>query len=85
MIQTLPLIQLGCYNENYPYYMALSTDSLFVVDNKYDFVECIIQGKDVVANVLAATDEEMFLETLQLLKDCIKSGRNPYEVYQFET
>lgn len=67
----------------YQYYLAVSTDSLVILNDKEEFVEWVVKGDDRDAYVLSAPDEDTFLESLSLLKECIQSGNNPFDVYEF--
>lgn len=71
-------------NDTYPYLLAVSTNSLLIVNEKREFVEWVIKGVDKDAYLLSAPDEDTFLESLSLLKECIQSGQDPFDVYDFE-
>ena len=69
----------------YPYLLAVGSDTLLILDHKQELVEWIIKGTTKEAWVCSSPDEDTFLENLSLLKACILSGRNPFDVYEFLT
>jgi hypothetical protein len=79
---TKPVIQM--VNDIYPFYLAVSSDCLLVVNDKHELVEWVVKGKDTDAYLCSSPDEETFLENLLALKECILSGKDPFEEFDFD-
>lgn len=62
-------------NNYYEYLLAVSTDTLAVINSKLELEKIIIQGNDNDAFVCACTDINHFLDSLTLLEDLIKNKR----------
>jgi len=67
-------------DDNYEYYLALSSDTLVVIDKQLNFVEWIVIGNDNAGIYISANDENEFLDYIILLKKLILSGINPVEL-----
>jgi len=84
MVQTYTKPVTDVFENEYIYRIAVGTDALLVLDNKNEVVKWVIEGTATEAVVLAPPDEDNFLDTLMLLKECIESGLNPFNVFDFE-
>ena len=60
----------------YEYLIAVSTDSLAVLNSKIKLEKIIIQGKDNDAFVYTCTDINHFLDCLAILEEMIIKGTN---------
>jgi hypothetical protein len=67
--------------QDYDYMLAISTDSLVVIDKDLNRLQEIIKGKDLDAIVCGCPDEDSFLDSLLVIKNCIKEGNNPIEFF----
>ena len=61
----------------YEYLIAVSTDSLAVLNSKLELEKIIIQGKDNNAFVCTCTDINHFLDSLAILEEMIINRSNP--------
>lgn len=68
---------LQSMSNSYLYLLAVSTDSLYVISPDRQLVETIIKGVDNKGYVVSAEDEDVFLESISLIKQCILNGQNP--------
>jgi hypothetical protein len=66
-------------DEDYDYMFAISTDSLVVIDKDLNKLQEVIKGRDLDAIVCGCADEDSFLDSLVVIRDCIKAGNNPIE------
>lgn len=64
-------------DEYYALYIAVSNDSLFIMNKRLSCVEAIITGKDYSGLLLAFNDENEFLDAISLFKDMILTDSNP--------
>lgn len=62
-------------NNHYEYLLAVSTDTLAVINSKMELETFIIKGNDNDAFVCACTDINHFLDCIALLEDLIKNKR----------
>ena len=62
-------------NNHYEYLLAVSTDTLAVINSKMELETFIIKGNDNNAFICACTDIDHFLDCLALLEDLIKNKR----------
>ena len=89
--ETLFQTKLSCHTyqeENgYPYHLALSSDTLIVInkdsDDDWCLVEVIKDGMDKNAFIVQAPDEDIFLDAIVLIKDIMRQGLNPLKVIKF--
>lgn len=61
-------------SSEYEYYLAVSSDGLYVIDKQNRLIQTIIEHKDKNAYVIACKDENHFLDTIDLLKEVIMDG-----------
>ena len=61
----------------YEYLLAVSTDTLAVINSNIEIEKVIIQGKDNDAYLLSCDDINCFLDGLEAFEKLIKSGKNP--------
>ena len=61
----------------YEYFIAVSTDTLAVLNSKIELEKVIIQGKDNDAFICACTDINHFLDSLAILEEMIINRINP--------
>lgn len=64
----------------YEYLIAVSTDSLAVINSKIELEKIIIQGKDNNAFVCACTDINHFLDCLAIIEELIINKKNALSV-----
>lgn len=62
-------------NNHYEYLLAVSTDTLAVINSKMELETFIIKGNDNDAFICACTDINHFLDCIALLEDLIKNKR----------
>lgn len=77
MTHTNTLSLKGATEQEYDYYLAVSSDSLMVFSRNIELIEVIINGSDKSALLLGAPDEDCFLEAITVIKSTILSGKNP--------
>ena len=68
------------------YYLALSTDTLCTLSNnslKWEILETICQGTDKDAIICECDDLNEYLDSLNIIQNCIKSNNNPLELEGF--
>ena len=63
-------------NNYYEYLLAVSTDTLAVINSKLELEKIIIQGNDNNAFLCACTDINHFLDCLTMLEDMINKRNN---------
>ena len=63
-------------NTYYEYMLAVSTDTLAVINSKLELEKIIIQGNDNDAFLCACTDINHFLDCLTMLEDMINKRNN---------
>ena len=61
---------------HYEYLLAVSTDSLAVINSKMELEKFIIKGNDNNAFLCACTDINHFLDCLAILEEMILKGIN---------
>ena len=77
-LETLTVLEEGydtLLNNHYEYLLAVSTDTLAVINSKIELETFIIKGNDNDAFICACTDIDHFLDCLALLEDLIKNKR----------
>ena len=77
-LETLTVLEEGydtLLNNHYEYLLAVSTDTLAVINSKLELEKIIIQGNDNDAFVCACDDINHFLDSLTLLEDLINNKR----------
>ena len=85
MLQLTSLADLGVVTETtlenkYEYLIAVSTDTLAVVNSKIELEKVIIQGKDNNAFLCTCTDINHFLDCLAILEELIINKKNTLSV-----
>ena len=60
-------------------YIAISSDSLLIIDKELKLVENIIRGDDNSGLYLSAETVDDFLDAILFFKQIISSGKNPME------
>ena len=69
-------------NVGYNYLLAVSSDSLHVINQeRTKIVETIVNGSSNEAILGAFTTEDDFLDAINLIKDCLLDGLNPLVVF----
>ena len=63
-------------NTYYEYMLAVSTDTLAVINSKLELEKIIIQGNDNDTFICACTDINHFLDCLTMLEDMINKRNN---------
>ena len=71
----LPLEQ----TDSYSLYIAISSDTLLIIDKQLNLVESIIHGDDVDGVYVSCDNQNDFLDAIILLKKIILSGNNPLD------
>ena len=75
-LETLTVLgEVTLLNNHYEYLLAVSTDTLAVINSKMELETFIIKGNDNDAFICACTDIDHFLDCLALLEDLIKNKR----------
>ena len=75
-LETLTVLEeVTLLNNHYEYLLAVSTDTLAVINSKMELETFIIQGNDNDAFICACTDINHFLDSLTLLETLIKNKR----------
>ena len=75
-LETLTVLEeVTLLNNHYEYLLAVSTDTLAVINSKMELETFIIKGNDNDAFICACTDIDHFLDCLTLLEDLIKNKR----------
>ena len=76
IIKCLPANSIE-YNNRYEYYLAVSSDSLYVLNPEQTLlIECIIEGLDNNAYVIQFKCEDDFLDGILAFKQCYASNIN---------
>lgn len=73
--------------QEFDVYIAFSSDTLCILKKKegyYDMVQWIIVGTDMDCNVIASHDQDVFLETITVIKNMINDGINPLKYIIFD-
>ena len=75
-LETLTVLEeVTLLNNHYEYLLAVSTDTLAVINSKMELETFIIKGNDNDAFICTCTDINHFLNCLALLEDLIKNKR----------
>ena len=61
-------------------YIAISSDSILIIDKNLELVEWIIQGIDLDAVYLSVKNEDDFLDAILFFKNAISLGQNPIDL-----
>lgn len=64
---------IGCYE----FRLAVTNDSLVVINSKKETIEKIICRTDHMSVIVSCPNEDTFLDTLEMFKNIIKSGQSP--------
>ena len=83
---TLTRVQTQTQDNTQKYYLALSTDTLCTLSNnssKWEILETICQGNDTHAIICECDDLNEYLDSLNIIQNCIKSNNNPLELKGF--
>lgn len=67
--------------------IVFSSDTLCIVrkvGSEYDLIEMIIHGDCPKGQVISCCDENLFLETITIIKNMINNGLNPLECLIFD-
>lgn len=65
---------LSLKEDSYEFYLAVSTDTLLVLDNKKEFVEVVIYGNDNDGNLLGFNCQDDLLDAIVIFKEYYKRG-----------
>jgi hypothetical protein len=68
--------------DEYPFYLAFSSDTLVVLDEERFLVESILQGVDKDGILCVAENEDKFLEAITVIKEMISMGLNPINYFK---
>jgi hypothetical protein len=63
--------------DTYEFRLGVSEDTLVVLNNKNEPVRRIIWGEDLVLRILVCDDLDLFLDTINLFTNLIKTGKSP--------
>lgn len=76
-----PEIELQPRDADYEYLLAVSTDSIAVIDENYKLTEWIICQDDVISmTVFSAKDLDTFLDAINKICKLINAGINPLPI-----
>lgn len=67
-------------NNHYEYLLAVSTDTLAVINSKMELETFIIKGNDNDAFICACTDINHFLDCLAIIEELIINKKNTLSV-----
>jgi len=70
-----PYVENGSFKD----YIAISSDSLLIIDGDLELVEWIIEGDSTDGVYMTADTLDDFLDAIILLKKIISSGLNPFD------
>ena len=76
ILEDLEEVTEAALENEYEYLIAVSTDSLAVLNSKIELEKFIIQGKDDNAFVCTCTDINHFLDCLAILEELIINKKN---------
>jgi hypothetical protein len=65
---------------SYEYFLAISTDTLVIIDRDGKVVKEVIKGNDDMGYLCMATNVDEFLDALMILKQTILEGCDPTEL-----
>jgi hypothetical protein len=68
-----PYIENDCFKD----YIAISSDSLLIIDKDLELVEWIIEGNNTDGVYMSADCEDDFLDAIIFFKNILLSGGNP--------
>lgn len=68
-----PYVENDCFKD----YIAISSDSLLIIDKDLELIEWIIEGNSTDGVYLSCDSEDDFLDAILVLKNVILSGNNP--------
>lgn len=66
-------------NDSFKDYIAISCDSLLVINKDLELVEWIIEGNSTDGVYMSADTEDDFLDAIVFFKNIILSGNNPLD------
>jgi hypothetical protein len=66
-------------NDSFKDYIAISCDSLLVVNKDLELVEWIIEGNSTDGIYMSTDTEDDFLDAIVFFKNIILSGNNPLD------
>ena len=75
----LTLVSSHTDNDSFKDYIAISSDSLLVIDKDLELVEWIIKGDNTDGVYMSADTEDDFLDAIVFFKNIILSGNNPLD------
>ena len=84
LIQNLTQIVPNKEYDSFKDYIAISSDTLLIINKQLELVEWIIEGNDTNGIYLAADTEDDFLDALSLFKHLILTGNNPKTYINFK-
>jgi hypothetical protein len=64
-------------DDTYEFRIGVSEDTLVVLNNKNEAIKKIIWGHDLVVRILVCDDLDLFLDTINLFTNLIKTGKSP--------
>lgn len=64
-------------NDGFPDFIAISSDTLLIINKHLEAVEWIIEGNDTDGIYLLANSEDDFLDAISFFKEKLLSGDNP--------
>ena len=80
ILADLEVVTETTLENKYEYLIAVSTDTLAVVNSKIELEKVIIQGKDNKAFLYTCTDINHFLDCLAILEELIINKKNTLSV-----
>lgn len=79
LIERLTIVSPYIENDCFKDYIAISSDSLLIINKDLELVEWIIEGNSTDGVYMSADSEDDFLDAIIFLKHLILSGNNPLE------
>lgn len=79
LIERLTKVSPYIENDSFKDYIAISCDSLLVIDKDLELVEWIIDGNSTDGLYLSCDNEDDFLDAIIFFKKIILSGDNPLD------
>ena len=80
ILADLEVVTETALENKYEYLLAVSTDSLAVVNSKLELEKIIIQGKDNNAFVCTCNDINHFLDCLAIIEELLINKKNALSV-----
>lgn len=77
LIERLTQVFPNKESDSFEHYIAISSDTLLIIDKQLELTEWIIKGKDKNGIYLSAETQDDFLDAISLFKRVILSGQNP--------